>query len=87
MTKFKNISAGIDHNRFHKDVTKLLDKYAGKLTAQEMLALSARLVGQLIAMQDQRKLTSEEAMGLVIENIRNGNLQVIAELQKTKGNA
>lgn len=43
------------------------------LTAEQMLAGAAQLVGSLIALQDQRKFTTEIAMVLVLANIEEGN--------------
>jgi len=43
-----------------------------------MLAISARLVGMLIALQDQRRMTGTSVMDLVAENIKAGNADAIA---------
>ena len=45
-----------------------------------MLALSAHLVGQIIAMQDQRKMSPAMAMEIVAKNIERGNGEVLTEL-------
>lgn len=55
------------------------------LTPIEMLALTAQLVGNLIAYQDQRELTAEDAMGLVSANIVEGNEIAIRSLTEKFG--
>lgn len=66
---------------------KLLDKHAGKLDSKDMLALSAHLVGQLIAMQDQRVVTRELALEIVMRNIERGNQEAINNVMKSEGRA
>lgn len=75
------------HRAFREDVIKLLDKHCGGLPAVDMLALSAHLVGQMVALQDQRTITPDMAMEIVSANIEAGNAEVIASLRKTKGSA
>jgi len=89
MTKFKNIGANINHNRFHKDLMKLLDKHSGHLQSQEMLALAAKATGQISALMDQRTMTPEMVIQLVIENFQLGNAQIVnnMRLTPTQGNA
>ena len=55
------------------------------LPPMEMLAVMAYTTGQLIAMQDQRKVTPDMAMELVATNIEAGNAHAIAGLLDTKG--
>lgn len=55
------------------------------LDGQEMLALVSQLVGNLIAVQDQRKLTPDMAMTLVAKNIEIGNLEAIREIASVSG--
>ena len=65
------------HKAFRDDLVDVLRKHGGHLSAQEMLALSSHLVGQLIAMQDQRTTTSAMALEIVSKNIEQGNQEVI----------
>lgn len=67
----------VAHNRFRDDAVALLDKHGAHLDAKDMLAIAAHLVGQLIAMQDQRTMTREVAMEIVIQNIEQGNKEVL----------
>jgi hypothetical protein len=76
------------HEKFYQDLAQLLDKHAGNLPADEMLAIAANMVGKIIAFQDQRTMTREMAMLIVLANIKEGNRQVVDELSsKTTGSA
>lgn len=57
------------------------------LTASEMLAITSQLVGNLIALQDQTKVTADMAMELVCRNIESGNMATLAQLSETRGDA
>ena len=70
------------------DATKaLLAEFKDKLNAMEMLAVTAHLVGVLIAVQDQRKVTRDMAFELVTQNIEAGNAEAIESLHNTEGTA
>lgn len=56
-----------------------------ELSAQEVLALCAYMTGAAVAMQDQRSMTRDRAMEVVIRNIEAGNATVIQELLSEKG--
>lgn len=75
------------HRAFRADALAVLKKHAGHLTAQEMLALAAHLVGQIIAMQDQRIMSSDMAMQIVIDNIEQGNMEALQQMDKPAGQA
>lgn len=58
------------------------------LTSAEALALCAYITGAAIAQQDQRAMTGEMALQIVMANIEAGNQSVIADLIiKTGGSA
>lgn len=58
------------------------------LTPDEALALCAYMTGTAIALQDQRTMSGEMAMKIVVANIEAGNQTVIAELLgRTGGSA
>lgn len=65
------------------DMKKWCDEY--DLTSSELLSLCAYMTGACIANQDQRTMTRERAMDVVIKNIEAGNAAVIAELMFAKG--
>lgn len=68
------------HEVAYQDLCELVKKHASSLNAMEMLAIAANMLGKLIAMQDQRKITPAQAMELVARNIETGNKQVIDQL-------
>lgn len=78
------IKPSAKHVSFRDDAIALLNKHAGGLDATEMLALSAHLVGQIIAMQDQQKVSCERALDIVGRNIEVGNAEVLAQVSETK---
>ena len=70
---------------FHDDLTKLLGKYTGHLEGDAMLAVSAFLTGQIVAFQDQRKMSPEQAMRLVTINLQLGNDAAVADVMSAGG--
>lgn len=75
------------HAAFRTELLALLDRHAGKLDAREILALASHAVGQLIAFQDQRKMTPDLAMAIVSRNIEQGNREAMNAMSKTEGTA
>lgn len=71
-----------EHEVAFQDIQVLLDKHADKMTAMEVLAIAANLVGKLIAFQDQRCVTPAGAMEIVHRNIEEGNRQALEHLSK-----
>jgi hypothetical protein len=76
----KRLPAKNAHEQFYQDIVRLFDKHMRHLKADEMLAVAANMVGKLIALQDQRTMTREEAIILVMRNIEEGNAQAAAEV-------
>lgn len=87
MIRTKTVSPGPAHDAFHSDVCDLLNRHGENLTVEEMLAVASKLVGRLVAMQDQRTMTSEKAMALIERNIEAGNRDMVEQLMKSKGSA
>ena len=79
------MKVSIEHKAFRDDALAVLRKHGGHLSAAEMLALSAHMVGQIIAMQDQRTMTGDRAMAIVAANIEQGNQEAQAELLSPRG--
>lgn len=75
------------HQDFKNDITNVLKKYGDKLSAMEVLAISSQIVGMIVAMQDQRKITSDMAMEVVAANIEIGNKAALQEIQNPIGSA
>ena len=57
------------------------------LSAQHLLAGGSQFVGNVIALQDQRKMTPAMAMELVSRNIEIGNQVAVESLTNTEGSA
>lgn len=86
--KTKAVKPNENHLKFRKELEDAIRKGGLELQAEEILAITAHFVGQLIALQDQRKYNSETIMELVTENIQKGNTEVIEKLIcETGGNA
>lgn len=76
-----------EHEVAYQDINILISKHAASLSALELLAVASNLVGKLVAFQDQRITTPEQAMQIVGANIEHGNEQAVAKLSRTKGRA
>jgi hypothetical protein len=74
-----------EHEVAYQDMCQLVNKHASKLTALELLAVGANMLGKLVALQDQRTVTPKHAMEVVAQNIEHGNKQVLDQLSRTKG--
>jgi hypothetical protein len=72
-----------DHAKARDEIVEALRKYEG-LGALHLLAIAAQVVGQLVALQDQNKVSPAQAMRLVEENIVIGNQNAIDELRNAK---
>lgn len=57
------------------------------LSASAMLAVASQFVGNLIALQDQTKVTPKMAMELVARNIEIGNAAAIEGVMNSEGSA
>lgn len=71
-----------EHEVAFADILALLSKHAENISSLEMLALASNVVGKLLAMQDQRTMTPQAGLELIMRNIEVGNQQAIAELIK-----
>lgn len=76
-----------EHEVAYQDICKLVSKHAAKVSAMELLAIAANMVGKMVAMQDQRSVTIDVAMKTVAANIEMGNQQALAEVSATRGRA
>jgi len=71
------------HQALKADFDELFRKHAAHLSAQETLAIAAQVVGMCIAYQDQRTMTREKALNIVLGNLEIGNEMAIAALRDT----
>ena len=79
--------AAPEHEVAYQDIVALVRKHGEHLSAVEMLAIAANMLGQLCAMQDQRSLTPAMVMEIVAQNVEEGNRQAVANIQQSKGSA
>jgi hypothetical protein len=77
LIKLKQPSARLKQVR--NKVLALMKIEMAEVPAEEILAMMAYTLGQLVAMQDQRKMTPKQAMEIVAMNIEEGNKQAIEE--------
>ena len=84
-TPIKSMAPNADDRALHTDITALIKRHLTPDTQERVLAVAAQVVGQVIAMQDQRKMTRAMVMDLVLANIEAGNRQVIDSLLNAKG--
>lgn len=80
------VKATDEHEAAYHDLCVLLKKY-GHLPPKELLALMSNMLGKMIAMQDQRTMSPEEAMEIVATNIQHGNQQILDQLMSSQGEA
>lgn len=86
MTKVQLTSP--EHEVCYQDLCALVTKHSAKLTAIEVLAVAANMVGKIAAMQDQRTCSIGLAREIIAKNLERGNRQVIETLaNKTAGSA
>lgn len=76
------------HEVCYQELAALLARQATQgISPMQVLAIAANMVGKLVALQDQRKVTPAEAMELVAKNIEEGNAQALAKVRDSKGTA
>jgi septum formation topological specificity factor MinE len=69
------------------DIMALVQRHLTPDTPDRVLAIASQVVGQVLALQDQRTMTKERALQLIMANIETGNAGVIERLHNTKGRA
>ncbi len=71
------------HEDIYQEVLDVLRKYEHEkgLSAIEILATLANMVGKCIAMQDQTKYSAGAVMRMIVSNIEIGNQQMIESLR------
>lgn len=73
------------HEALRARLIELIGSVGAEVPADELLAIAAYLVGQLVAMQDQRTITPALAMEIVARNIEEGNAHTINSLLNAPG--
>ncbi len=74
-----------EHEVTYQELVALVNRHATEMTALEILAIAANMIGKIIAMQDQRSITTDMAMTIVTRNIEIGNQQALSEINKSVG--
>lgn len=69
-----------EHEVAYDDLVLLIRKHSQKVSALELLAIAANMVGKLAALQDQRMVTPEKAMRVIADNLQFGNKTIIEKL-------
>lgn len=83
----KSVEPNAAHLEYNQALRAVLIRFQHRMDAHEMLAITAHLCGALLALQDQRKMTLDQAMQIILQNIELGNQEMIAGLAPTAGNA
>ena len=73
MPNLKTIPTSPMAERCRQDMVGAMRPYADAIGMEGLLGVAAKIVGQLITMQDQSTMTPEMAMELVLANIVMGN--------------
>lgn len=81
----KSAAPSPEHLAYRKAIEQAMRDHGATLRADELLAVTAHLVGQLIALQDQRVMTPAMAMEIVQTNLEQGNREVIDGLLNSTG--
>jgi len=79
--KTKKVSPTAEHLKFRAGLIAVLEQHK-HLQVDEMLAVTAYFLGQLLALQDQKLFTPAQALELISQNIEAGNADAIADFFK-----
>lgn len=83
--KLKTTPAPAHAIAFRDALVALLRDHTGACPADVMLSSAAYVVGQLVAFQDQRVMTPDQAMQIVEANIVAGNRDACQRVQSETG--
>jgi hypothetical protein len=84
----KVVQPSADHEKLRLALCQAIRRKAPDMPAEEILAVFSQFVGQLIAVQDQRRFTPDSIMTLVSANIEMGNQHALDTLlNETAGTA
>lgn len=82
MPAMKTYEPNSEHKKFMEDLKAQIPP---DMPSQEILAIVSQFVGQLIALQDQRTMTPDQAMQVVSQNIEIGNQAALLTLMTPEG--
>jgi hypothetical protein len=69
----------------HADIGALIKRHLTPDTPERVLAIASQVVGQVLAMQDQRTMTTDQAFQIITANIEKGNVAVVQGLLDAEG--
>ncbi len=75
--KHKTIIADKHQTAAYYEVAELMRKHAPNVSAAELLAIAANMVGKILALQDQTTMTRAVALAIVSANIEAGNREAV----------
>jgi hypothetical protein len=81
----KSVAPSAAHIAFREALIAAVRTQGATLDVSEVLAVLSHLVGQVIALQDQRTVTPEMAMELVSSNMERGNQEAVDSLLYAPG--
>lgn len=83
----KTVQLTPEMQKFQQAVKNCMRENIGNLSAMELLAIQAYILGQTLALQD-RRLSKDVYLDLIVKNIEQGNYDTINDLLgTTKGSA
>lgn len=80
MASLKSAAPSAAQLAYRRALEQAMRDHGQDLDAIELLAVTCHMVGQLIALQDQRRYTPDQAMQIVSANIQRGNQEVVDQL-------
>jgi len=81
----KCVQCDTRHEVAYQDLCKLVSKHANELSSLQLLAIAGNMVGKLIAMQDQRSISAEQALEVLFYNLQAGNKQILDQIMQSQG--
>ncbi len=75
---FKLVKPSPDHIKLRAGFIDLVTRETPDMPLDQMVAVVAYMLGQMIALQDQRRWSPAQMMDLVSQNIQAGNRDAIA---------
>jgi len=75
----KFVEATSEHESFRDDLIKAISNHK-HLSSEEMLALTAHFLGQLLAAQNQKTMGIERGIRIIQDNIQQGNYEAVQSI-------
>lgn len=86
-TPMKSVQPSEADKALHVDIAALIKRHLTPDTSERVLAIASQVVGQVLALQDQRTMTKKMAFDVILSNIELGNQSALASIHETKGTA